>query len=95
MACIISKAKAWVDFNPLGEVILASKLSTIACTKPISDDWIPVSCVSLVDTTTDADALNLNTPHHMSNRYQDHENAVQTFLAKGYQVQLEVVLADL
>ena len=57
---MFSKAKSWADFNPLGEVILASKLSAIACTKPISDDWILVSCVSL-DAATDADALNLNT----------------------------------
>ena len=57
---VISKAKGWVDFNPLSEVILASKLSAIACTKPLSDDWIPVSCVSL-DAATDADALNFNT----------------------------------
>ena len=57
---------------------MALKLSAIACTKPISDDWMPVSCVSL-DAATDADAVN----HHMSNRYQDHEIAVQGFSCQG------------
>ena len=59
--CVISRAKAWLDFSPLGEVILASKLSAMACTRPISDDdeWIPVSCISF-DAATAADALNHN-----------------------------------
>ena len=43
----------------MGEVILASKLSAMA-TRPIYDDWIPVSCVSF-DAATAADTLNRNT----------------------------------
>ena len=43
----------------LGEVILASKLSAMTCTRPISVDWIPVNCI-LFDTATAADALNRN-----------------------------------
>ena len=58
--CVISRAKAWVDFSPLGEVILASKLSAMAYTRSISDEWIPVSCDSF-DAATAADALNCNT----------------------------------
>ena len=54
-----SVAKALIDFSPLGEVILASKLSAMACTRPISDDWVPVNCV-LFDATTAGDALNRN-----------------------------------
>ena len=57
--CAISGAKAWVDFSPLGEVILASKLSAMASTKPISDYRIPVDCI-LFDAATAADALNRN-----------------------------------
>ena len=45
--------------SPLGEVILAPKLSAMACTRPISDDWIPVNCI-LFDAATAADALNCN-----------------------------------
>ena len=51
--------KARVDFSPLDEVILASKLSAIACTSHISDDWIPVNCL-LFDADTAADAINRN-----------------------------------
>ena len=57
--CVITRAKAWLDLSPLGEVILASKLSAMACTRPIFDDWIPVNCV-LFDAATAADALNHN-----------------------------------
>ena len=56
--CVSSRAKAWLDFSPLGEVIFASKLSAMACTRPISDDRIPVNCV-LFDADA-AYALNRN-----------------------------------
>ena len=45
-----------MDFSPLGKVILASKLSAMACTRSIPDDWIPVNC-SLFDAATAADVL--------------------------------------
>ena len=56
-SCVITKA--WVTYSPLGEVILASKLPAMDCTRPKSDDWIPVNCV-FFDAATAADTLNHN-----------------------------------
>ena len=56
---VISSTKAWFDFSPLGEVILASKLSEMACTSPISDERMPANCVSF-DAATAGNALNRN-----------------------------------
>ena len=67
-----------LTFSPLGEVKLASKLSAMACTRPISDYWIPVNCV-LFDPATALIAI----VHNLSNRYQDHEIIAQGFSCKG------------
>ena len=83
--CVICRAKAWVDFSPLGEVILASKLSAMACTRPISDDWIPVNCVlfdaaTAGDAATAADALNRNS----SSYEQQIPRSCMTLLHKAF-----------
>ena len=78
--CDISRAKAWLDFSPLGEVILASKLSAMAYTRPISDDWTPVNYV-LLDAAT-ADALNRNSSSY-EQQIPRHEIVAQGFSCQG------------
>ena len=39
-------------------VTLASKLSASACSRPISDEWLPVNCVSIDSATAAAGAFN-------------------------------------
>ena len=57
--CVISRAKVWVDISSLGEEILAAKLSAVACTRPISDDWKLVNFI-LFDAATAADVSYCN-----------------------------------
>ena len=50
-------ASECVDNFPFRELILASKLSTITCTRPVSDEEMPCTCGSFMAATA-ADRLN-------------------------------------